>query len=67
MCYDKSKIRIIAGGDARCPAGKKLTPKDLNYPKMTINLLTVPETNKTGKMKASPLVIYSFTLLDALD
>ncbi|KAK1379636.1 Subtilisin-like protease [Heracleum sosnowskyi] len=33
--FNNSKIRIIAGGNATCPAGEKLTPKDINYPSMT--------------------------------
>lgn len=33
--FNSSKLRIIAGGNVTCPAGEKLTPKDVNYPTMT--------------------------------
>ncbi|KAL8104741.1 subtilisin-like protease SBT4.3 isoform X2 [Apium graveolens] len=33
--FNTTKLRIIAGGNVTCPAGEKLTPKDLNYPTMT--------------------------------
>lgn len=33
--FNNSKLRIIVGGNATCPVGEKLTPKDVNYPSMT--------------------------------
>lgn len=33
--FNNSKLRTIAGNNATCPTGEKLTPKKVNYPTMT--------------------------------
>ncbi|CAA0834703.1 subtilase 4.13 [Striga hermonthica] len=38
--YDSTKVRRIFGGNASCPQGPLLKPKDLNYPSLTSQIKT---------------------------